>query len=91
VNSYISYFVFAFWAKSFATLIYNLATIMIIKQLVSSILEYLYYVLAFGLKIKKVQRLYDDDIAALNKDTSGDLMKISSEKCLKMMHQDIEK
>ena len=91
MNSYISYFVFAFWAKSFATLIYNLATIMIIKQLVSSILEYLYYVLAFGLKIKKVQRLYDDDIAALNKDTSSDLMKISSKKCLKMMHQDIEK
>lgn len=91
MNSYISYFVFAFWAKSFASLIYNLATIMIIKQLVSSILEYLYYVLAFGLKIKKVQRLYDDDIAALNKDTSGDFMKISSEKCLKMMHQDIEK
>lgn len=49
---------------------------MIIKQLVSSILEYLYYVLAFGLKIKKVQRLYDDDIAALNKDTSGDFIKI---------------
>jgi hypothetical protein len=62
---------------------------MIIKQIVVSILEYCYYILAFGLKIKKVEKQYNDDIAIL--EATGDSKKIYSEKCLIRMHQDIEK
>ena len=38
-NSYISFFVYAFWARSFIKLAQNLANFMIIKQIVLNLLD----------------------------------------------------
>jgi len=44
---------------------YNLATNLLIKQLLMNIIEYLGYLLKNGLKIWKIEKEYNKDIAVL--------------------------
>lgn len=59
INSYISNFIYAFWAKNFTLLATNLITILAFKQIGYNFLEYFEYRLLNAYFIRKVGNKYD--------------------------------
>ena len=63
INSYISCFIYAFWARKTELLSNNLITILAFKQIGFNTLEYFQYLILNGWAIRKITRVFDDKIS----------------------------